>query len=249
MPSWHAKFSASSMERIEQCPGSVELSATQPDRDTPWSIEGTKAHTVLETVTKNQIAGRPWKQGVLKLVPDVTKEMFDLGKMTSDFIIDQFRRLKPSSGQRLAVETKVLLPWIHENIGGTYDSKIVDPFGTLHIFDYKFGAGHAVSPTDNLQLVTYSVGEAKKYNWNFLKARHWIIQPRIRGYDGPLFWDCSMRDLEFYWEPRLRSIVNTALKNPKQYKEGGHCHWCKARPICPLKRDAKKEKASLAWGA
>lgn len=250
MPSWHAKFSASSMERIEQCPGSVELGKDQPDRDTPWSIEGIKAHTVLEIITKNLIGGRHWNLGVLAKVPDATDEMFLHGKNAAEFIIGQFKKLKYCDGNSLAVETKVLLPWLYDGVecGGTYDSRIVEAFGILHIFDYKFGAGHAVSPVENLQMVTYSVGEAKKHHWNFERARHWIIQPRIRGYDGPTFWDCSMRDLQHSWEPRLRNIIRRAIENPKEYVEGSHCHWCKAKPVCPLKRQAKEEKARLAWG-
>lgn len=248
MPSWHAKYSASGMERTEACPGSVELGKDQPDRDTPWSIEGTKGHKVLETITKNQIAGRPWKKGVLKHVPDATPEMFRHGKDASDFIIGEFQKLPYCDGNSFAVETKVLLKFIHEDMGGTYDSRIVQVFGTLHIFDYKFGAGVHVSPVESLQMLTYSVGEAHKYNWNFEKARHWIIQPRIKGYDGPTFWDCSMRELEHHWAPRLKKIVKTAVDNPKKLRDGPHCHWCKARPICPLHRKAKQEKARLAWG-
>lgn len=248
MPSWHAKFSASGMERTEACPGSVELGSTQPDRDSPWSIEGTKAHAVLELITKNQIAGRAWKDGVLKKVPDATEEMFKLGKQASDFIIGEFRKLGYCDGNFLAVETKVLLKFIHPDLGGTFDSLIVEAFGTLHVFDYKFGAGVAVSPIESLQMVTYAVGEAHKHHWNFEKARLWIIQPRIRGYDGPTFWDESMRNLEGYWVPRLKKIIRTAIENPKKYVEGGHCHWCKAKPVCPVKRKEKEERARSAWG-
>lgn len=245
MPSWHAKFSASSMSRIEKCPGSVELSAGIPSRDTIWSIEGTKAHAVLETITKNQIADAPWMSGVLKQVPDASGEMIKLGKQASDFIIGQFY-YDWHKDKKIAVESKITLPWIHDDIGGTYDSKIFEFFGTLHIFDYKFGVA-AVSPFENLQMLTYSIGEARKHNWNFEKARHWIIQPRIRGYDGPTFWDCSARELQLKWEPKLRSIVNTAIKYPKKYVEGSHCHFCNAKSKCPLKRDAKEEKARAAW--
>jgi hypothetical protein len=247
MPSWHAKFSASGMERTDECPGSVELSATQPDRDTPWSIEGTKAHSVLEVIEKNLISGRPWKTGVLKKVPDATKEMFTHGLAAAKFIIGEFQKLDYCDGNSLSVETKTLLKWIHPDFGGTFDSRIIEAFGTLHIFDYKFGMT-PVSPTDNLQMVTYSVSEAYKHHWNFERARHWIIQPRLRGYDGPVFWDCDMRELQYKWEPRLRKIIKRALDNPKKYIEGDHCHWCKAKPVCPLKVDAKKEKARLAWG-
>lgn len=236
------------MERTEQCPGNVALSVGLPDRDTPWSIAGTKAHKVHEVILNNLIAGRPWKTGALKAVSDATKEMLTHGKASSDFILGEFQKLDYCDGNSLAVETKTLLKFIHPNFGGTFDSRIIEAFGTLHIFDYKYGEGVAVSPVENLQMVTYAVGEAYKHRWNFERARLWIIQPRIRGYDGPTFWDVSMRDLEGYWTPRLRKIIKRAVDNPKKYCEGPHCHWCKAKTVCPLKVNAKKEKARLAWG-
>src|ERR1700678_4584771 len=112
MPSWHAKFSASSMSRIEKCPGSVTLSEGLPDRDSIYSIEGTKAHTVLETILTNKLARIPWAKDIVKKVPDVTNEMIILAGNASEFILKIYNSLEECDGQEIAVETKVTLPWI-----------------------------------------------------------------------------------------------------------------------------------------
>lgn len=244
----HSKFSASGMERIEACPGSVELSATQPDRTSPWAEEGTKAHKVLELTIQGLRCDEPFSKQIYDAVPDVTIEMFGHAKNAAQFIIGLFDGLSEMDGQLLMVETKVTLDWIHPDLGGTFDAAIVDPFGTLHVFDYKYGAGVPVSPVKNLQMVVYGMGLAHLHGWNFHTIRHWIIQPRIKGYDGPLFWDVPVPEMKGAWVRRIASAVGRAIKSPDVYIEGPHCHWCKAKTVCPLKLKEKRGKAMNVWG-
>jgi hypothetical protein len=237
------------MERIEKCPGSVKQSACLPDRDTPWSIEGTKAHKVLEIITDHLLFNMPHRDAVLKAVPDATPEMFRHGLDAAKFIIGIYKKLRACDGNEILVETKVILKWIHQELGGTFDGGVVEVFGTLHIFDYKFGVT-LVSPVENLQMVTYGCGLAHEYNWNFHTARLWIIQPRVKGYDGPTYWDVSMPDMRDRWAPRIRRAVERAIDEPDKLVEGSWCHWCKANraSTCPLKAGVKAEKARNVWG-
>ncbi len=51
----HGKFSPSASERFFRCPGSVNLLQRVPVRQSsPYAIEGTKAHEVLEAGLKNK---------------------------------------------------------------------------------------------------------------------------------------------------------------------------------------------------
>lgn len=223
------------MERLEACPGSAALSEGLPDKSSPWALEGTEAHEVLEAVVLNARDLKP-------IPPEIRRRpqaMFSYAESACNFLIG----LSIETKAVLSVETKVDLDFIHPDAGGTLDYSVPELFGTLHIIDYKYGAGHAVSSVDNLQLATYGVGEAEKYHWNFKRIRQWIIQPRVRGYDGPTFWELPTIEYKNRFVPRLRRIVERAETETDVYEEGPHCHWCKAKKICPLKVEGRIEKA------
>lgn len=223
----HSKLSASGAERWFQCPGSVHLSEGLPDKGSSWAREGTEAHKVLEELLKR---GRSNSRN---------KEMLDHAMNAARFIKKLFLSYKDAE---FLTEEKVHLSFIHPEMFGTFDSAVIDYFGTLHVFDYKYGAGHPVSPTKNLQMIFYGLGLAYKYQWNFKRVRLWIIQPRIKGYDGPVFWELSLKELMEYI-PEFKKAVARVEKSPTVYNEGAHCHWCRAKSICPLKREGKLEQA------
>lgn len=234
----HSKFAASASERWMNCPGSVELSEGKPDRPSKWAEEGTHAHEVLESILS----------AALNLWPDeahkkCSKEMYDHGKRAAQFILTLHERTPDSD---VLVETRIYLDFIHDEMFGTFDGAVIDYFGTLHVFDYKYGAGTAVSAKFNLQMVFYAIGLAYRHHWNFKRIRMWIIQPRIKGYDGPTFWEISVRELQSY-VPVFRAGVENVLKYPDRFKEGPWCHWCKGKAECPLKLKAKQEAANMVF--
>lgn len=236
----HSKFSASGAERYFNCPGSVALSEGRPDKDSPWSLEGTLAHEVLETQLKGGIENGGLRFGKVMPTEKITREMITCGLNTANFVFDLFDSLP---GAEVMVETRVHLDFIHPEMFGTFDAAVVDYFGMLHVFDYKFGKGHAVSPKENLQMIFYGMGLAAQYQWNFHSVRLWIDQPRIKGYDGPVFWDVSMEELKGRYVSEFKKAVKRVIQEPERYVEGQHCHWCKAKAVCPLKTEVKKNKA------
>lgn len=238
----HSKYSASGAERYFQCPGSVALSEGLPDRDNKYSIEGTQAHTVLEALMKSAIEGYT---KILPLRDPVTASMISYGTHARDFIMDIHEKAPRSE---IMVETRISLPFIHPEMFGTFDSAVVDHFGTLHVFDYKYGAGVPVGPEENLQMIFYGMGVAHQWDWNFKKVRLWIIQPRIKGYDGPLFWEIGILELKKYVDV-FRKAVERVERYPNKFVEGSHCHWCKAKSVCPLKQQGKLAKAKAVFQA
>jgi hypothetical protein len=265
----HSKFSASGAERWFNCPGSVELSEGLPDKSSVWAVEGTYGHEVLETLLLKAIK-HDW-QGVpviaanievAKLLQnpempsvasklqrnfkDMVNDIVRHSRNAADFMLKKFRE---NPDAEFMVETRIYLSFIHEAMFGTFDGAVVDHFGTLHVFDYKYGAGHAVSPgplrsggDGNLQMIFYAIGLAFRYHWNFKRVRMWIIQPRIKGYDGPMFWEISIMELKQYVS-KFERAVERVERFPEKFVEGSWCHWCKAKSICPLKREAKLGKA------
>lgn len=241
----HSKFSASGAERWFKCPGSVELSEGQPDKSSVYAIEGTKAHEVLEEVLRAAISVGGTRVGHARFDRSIPAEMQRLAVHAANFILSLHARTTDSE---VMVETRIYLDFIHPEMFGTFDGAVVDHFGTLHVFDYKYGQGHAVSPVGNLQMIFYGIGLAHLFNWNFKKVRLWIIQPRIKNYVGPVFWDMPILDLK-NWVTQFESAVNRVREHPNRYVEGSWCHWCKAKAVCPLKQDAKSERAISIFSA
>lgn len=223
----HSRFSASGAERWLKCSGSVALSEGLPDKSSPEAEEGTKGHAVLETILNGE---------QLKISPPI--EMLNHAQDAAKFLSTLHARY---INAEFLVETRVHLSFIDDEAFGTFDSSIVDHFGTLHVFDYKYGK-HTVSPIKNLQMIFYGLGLAYRYQWNFKRVRLWIIQPRIRGYDGPVFWELSILELKKYIEVFTKGIENVR-RYPNRYVEGPHCFFCKAKSICPLKQKGKLDKA------
>lgn len=230
----HSKFSASGAERWFNCQGSVALSEGIPSRESVWSREGTLAHEVLEATLTS---------GIDRFKKDFTGEMAEHAMSAQEFIFDLAGR---DSNPELLVETRIHLPFIHPEMFGTFDAAVVEHFGTLDVIDYKYGAGHPVSPLNNLQMLFYGIGVAAKYDWNFKRARLWIIQPRIKNYDGPVFFELGILELK-KWVGKFKKAVEAVEKYPNRYNEGSWCHWCSAKSICPLKQQGRLEQAKSVF--
>lgn len=226
----HSKLSASGAERWFACPGSVAISEGLPDKDSVWSLEGTRAHEVLEAILENWI-----RTGAGPILSKESPEMIRHAIQAAGFIL-RLRARTP--GADVLVESRVHLKFIHPDMFGTFDGAVVDHFGTLHVFDYKYGAGVSVSPKENLQMIFYGIGLASRYDWNFKRVRLWIIQPRIKGYDGPVYWELSVPELWKYVGKFTRAVKRVE-QEPTSFVEGGHCHWCKAKGVCPLKQEQR----------
>ncbi len=240
----HSKFSASGADRWFNCPGSVELSEGLPDKSNPWSLEGVAAHEVLEALMRIDLSGIDGAtiEESKHVLAGKPPEMIQHGGRAANFMLGLHYSTPDSE---IMVETRVYLDFIHPEMFGTFDGAVVDHFGTLHVFDYKYGMT-PVSPQQNLQMIFYGIGLAYRYKWNFKRVRLWIIQPRIRGYDGPLYWEMSIALLREYVD-RYREAVERVEREPDKYVEGSWCHWCKAKAICPLKQEVKFEKAASVF--
>ncbi len=236
----HSKFSASGAERWFNCPGSVELSEGIPDKDNEWSLAGTQAHELLEAYLKCELSGNDGadvEQAAI-LARKTPHQMVATVAQVSDDVVKRWEK-KP--GSKLFVERRVYLKHIHPDMFGTLDISLLEFFGYLEVFDYKNGQTF-VSPKENLQMIFYALALAHEFDWNFSRAKLAIIQPNIRGYDGPSFWDIPISNLRMY-EGEFKRAVDRVEKFPELYREGDHCHWCKAKKICPLKTDRKNTTA------
>jgi hypothetical protein len=227
----HSKFSASGSQRWLNCSASVELEeAAPPSPDSKWSREGTLAHEVLECLLKR------------KPLPDkfdVTSEMIAHCEKAANKI----HALHKAFGGTLLVEKRVYATFIHPEMFGTVDAVIAANDGTLHIIDFKYGAGHIVDPVKNTQLIQYALSVAESYGWNehFFTVKMWILQPRA-GDDWHKSWTITMTELQGKWLYVWEQGVKRVLKGGGQPMPGSHCHWCRAKTTCPAKNETRVQK-------
>lgn len=238
-PKAHAKLSASGSDRWLNCPGSVALSENAPaQEESEYAKEGTDAHSCLEAILKNH-GKKPYSaaQMLRSKFPDSMVE----------HAIAAYKEIaaRIPEGATLLCETKVDLTFVGPDMFGTVDAAIVDEFGELHVIDYKYGAGVAVDPDENTQLIYYALGIAHKYAFNFSKVVLTIIQPRAEHKNGPIRqWSLEIDEL-IKWTDRFKNGVKRTQEPVAELKTGDWCRWCPAKTICPKLSDEAFAQAQI----
>lgn len=231
----HSKYSASGSERRFACLASVDLEElSPPSQDSPWSLQGTEAHEVLESL---------FKIFTLKSFTDLRDKV---AASKDPMIVNGLKMVryvlavqKEYEGSELLIEQKIYNEDLSPEMFGTADACLVQVFGTLHVFDYKYGMS-PVDPKENTQLIQYALGLCHKYDWNFSRAVLHIVQPRIAG-GTKKAWTISMDRLRAYHK-LFKENISQIEKGGHKPTPGAHCHWCRAKNTCPAKQGIREEK-------
>lgn len=214
----HSLLSASASHRWIECPGSVGMSMDAPRRDSDASLEGTKAHGVVESLLKN-------------IQPsDVSDEMLNYCTAFVDYVY--------SIPGKIYSEITLDYSWV---TGVKEINTETDSFGTsdvviigddeLHVIDFKYGMTK-ISAQNNTQMFLYAMG-AKIQFFKGKKPKIFchIYQPRIDWVD---VWQVPSDIYDM-----TAKIYNSAqqavhgVKNIGSYlKSGDHCQWCPVRGSC-----------------
>jgi len=234
----HAVYSASGSKRWLACAGSINLERQAPPQaESKYAEEGTKAHEVVELYLQGYIGKR---------APKIPKGVYDKGMIEHGFtafrwIVDRVTALNDPTVKVLC-ETRVDLPVSEPDTFGTVDAAIVQLFGRLTVIDYKYGAGIAIDPTENTQLIYYALGLAHLYDFNFEDVELVVIQPRAEVEGGPVrSWVMGIDELES-WGTTFEAGIQASKKKGANLVPGEHCRFCKASVICPeLSERALKE--------
>lgn len=228
----HSKLSASGTHRWFECPGSVALCSIAPPKpDSVYSAEGTNAHSLMEYVLMHPPANTNYYIGKEKehgLNFKVTNEMAEHVQEFVDKVRFLFHSLE---GAELHVEKKFHLKHIHPDLFGTADVVIVQPFGEIHVVDFKYGAGVPVEVAENTQLLYYGTGAV--HGEDYSKVTLHIHQPRADHKDGT--WR-SWTTTPQYMTEFAKTLKQKALITQKKdaaLNPGEHCRWCNAAAICP----------------
>jgi hypothetical protein len=110
----------------------------------------------------------------------VTEEMADHVQLYVDYV----RNLMNETKGVLAIEHRVHLKTLHPDLYGTCDAIVYEDFGTLHVIDFKYGAGIPVEVEGNEQVMYYALGALEL--GDFEKVVLHIVQPRAEHEAGPI---------------------------------------------------------------
>lgn len=238
----HAVLSASGSERWLGCPASISLSHGRQKVEHPSAQVGTNAHTLLQFILEND----DWAW--LLVQPEAAKFKkhieYSHAQLKSvlvavKFILDERTRMKKLTGHtpEMYVEKKVKL----EGVGfGTPDTVLWQPYGLLHVMDYKNGKS-PVSPANNTQGLYYGVAVADSVGWDFKEMRITILQPNAPG-KAIKTWATTPERLEKAKLMLTRGAALTRVKKPAVVPHYKYCWFCPARPVCPAHVKQKQEK-------
>lgn len=242
----HSDLSASASDRWLNCAPSVWLSKEAPPPvESKYAVEGTLAHHYLEEWLLSHWYGVKYK------IPKELKsnpEMLEAVSLAVRYVTE----IWDEDTQKLFIEEKVSLEFIHPDMFGTGDVFIVEPGKTLRVIDYKHGKGKAVdvsyegtfSTHYNTQLMYYAIGMAHRYDYNFKEIVLTIIQPRASHSDGPIR-EVTVRkkDLKEYIYLLTRG-VDRVVNKKGSLAQGQWCYWCPAREHnCKLHDRLKYERS------
>lgn len=252
-PKAHAEYAASSSERWVNCPASLLLSKDAPAQKSGAAAEeGTLAHELMEVVLKegHDSVYALENSSCVDITDHYPEDMIDHVEGFVKFVRSQ---MKPH--YELLVEEKVYLDFIHPTEAfGTVDVAIIEPFGVLHIIDFKYGQGY-VNHRDNTQMMYYALGIAHKHHFDFEEVRTTIYQPRAGSTEAARTDSFSVEKLKNF-SGVLKTAVDVAERikkagkhKPEHLNAGSWCKFCPAKIVCPQITKSALETAKLDFSS
>ena len=200
-----------------------------------YAAEGTAAHKLAERCLESSKNSAADFLGIMIDGFEVTEEMAEAVQMYVDDIWQNMGDKK-----KLFVEERFDLGWLYPGLFGTNDACIVEPFGHIIVYDFKYGAGVPVNVTENKQLMYYALGAA--YNFDPATITIKIIQPRAAHDDGPIReWTVDSDRITKQWAGELKLAAQTV--NGGHLEAGKWCRWCPAFAMCPKAEEKALEEA------
>lgn len=222
----HALLSASASHRWLECTPSAVLEDGLANKDSVFSLEGTRAHEIAEECLRawqngedfKNYEGDDWRiyNDVLSYIHHVKETFTDLKNIYDDAVI--------------FFESKVdYSKYVPEGFG-TCDTVILAG-NTLFIKDLKFGKGVEVYAENNSQLRLYALGAIEKFGdlYDFENVHMEICQPRKYHFDSSVM---KVEDLIAWGTNYVKPRALLAFEGKGEFKVGSHCQFCKAAGAC-----------------
>lgn len=223
---------SSTAARRLNCPGSIDLEAQMPNRESRFAAEGTACHTAME-----YLLGRD------KSPIEVEGMTFYNHEMTPervDWLAECVKVFDKVVGVReFELERTLPFPGI-EDAFGTGDVLWFDD-DEIGVIDWKFGQGVPVSAKGNSQLKFLLCAARATLPKPVSRYHGCIVQPR-RDYVGTDVF--SNLDLDAF-EAELKHAVTHGRHSNDPYSIGTWCRFCTGMMICPKQRTRLEEIAAL----
>lgn len=255
----HARYSPSKMERLALCPGSDALTQGVIDRDSTWSIEGRKAHQILEAALRARVQNaRAAHVDHSELCMEELDEEYGgpykkFYSSVQECIDYVFGIMEANPDAILWIETHVHPPSdaAPGEASGYCDIAIYVPSTkTLYVVDFKNGAGVAKAIVGNKQVKQYAAGFLYDPASPLLLAGYdvdnvvlTIVQPRAFHPEGsPRSYELTPFELYEYLG-EMDAIIEACRKPDAPLVPGEEqCQFCPRNTNCPA-REAKALQA------
>ena len=240
----HSPFGGSVAARVLRCPASVVLVAKVPAhlrRASSYADRGTALHVAIGLLLADDTHVS---------VESLTGKTFGSYAITSDDVVTSLapaytyaETLLDLPGAEYFLEQRVAFPTIVGTFG-TCDL-LVRVGRTLHVIDFKFGAGVrvlALTPDGdedviNAQLMFYAAAARHSLPKFFTEIEDivlTIVQPVSIEPDAEMVSSITVTHAELdEFIAIYRTACEEALAPAPRLQPGTHCRFCPARPICP----------------
>lgn len=233
----HAMLSPSSANRWIHCPPSAKINAEAPQKDTPYTREGTLAHAVCELKARKHfltgIGPRKFAAAMAKFRAD---EMWadEMDGYTDEYL-EALKDIAATFEEDpyVTLEQRVdFSEWVPEGFG-TADCIMIGG-RVLHVIDFKYGKGVAVDARNNFQMMLYALGALSIYDtlYDIDIVRMTIVQPRIHTDPETRTWECHATGLRNWARAVAAPAARLAAAGEGEYAEGEWCRWCAIRATC-----------------
>ena len=216
----HSKIvGGSTAKRVINCPGSVALVAQMPPQPSSKDAEqGTALHNAISDFLGTD-------GGSFSVSPDLIEDKL----LPALALLDE---VDPDKTMHYEVETRVGFGDLLPGVFGSAD--LLGRIGNKAIvLDWKFGSGVVVPAEENEQLMFYAAAAMRtpEAHWVFDGAAEVeliIIQPPVIRR-----WVTTIERVQQF-ERALVKAVKLAEQPDAPIKNGDHCRWCAAKPVCPV---------------
>lgn len=228
----HALLSASSSHRWLSCPPLPRLESFFQNEVSDAAIEGTLAHKLAEHKLRVAL-------GENKTQLDTTNINQEMQEHTDDYvtyILEQIELEKQTTKDpSILIEQRLdFSNYVPEGFG-TGDCIIIAD-KNLHIIDFKYGQGIAVSAVDNPQMKLYGLGALNIYDalYDIETIKMTIFQPRKFNIST---YEMTVKELKDWAETELKEKAEQAFEGKGVITYGPWCQFSSCGAVLRARLD------------